>query len=163
MSLRVHGKGQSKYDNVRIGMNSRLDTIQAAILKVKLKALIDHELEDVNRIYRFYNEKLKDVVEIPIIPEGYYSSFAQYTIKLKDKEERDRLQAALKDQVIPSLIYYIKPMHQQLAFSDLEFDEADFEVTNELCNIVLSLPMHPYLSESDIEGICQMIKKVIVK
>jgi len=160
-SFRVHGKGNNKYDNIRIGMNSRLDTIQAALLKVKLQAFIEHEVEDVNRVFQLYNENLKDVVEVPIIPEGFYSSFAQYTIKLKSKELRDELQAKLKEQGIPSLIYYVKPMHKQGAFADLEFDEKDFEVTNELCDIVLSLPMHPYLSESDVEGIARRIKEVM--
>ena len=160
-SYKVHGKGENKYDNIRIGVNSRLDTIQAAILNVKLTAFIDHELDDVNRIYKLYTEKLRDVVETPIIPEGYVSSFAQYTIKLKNKEERDGLQAKLKAEGIPSMIYYIKPMHKQGAFSHLEVDEKDFEFTNELCDIVLSLPMHPYLSDKDIERVCEVIKSYI--
>ena len=95
-SLKVHGKGDNKYDNVRIGVNSRLDSIQAAVLNVKLTAFIEHELEDVNRVYRLYTEKLKRIVETPVIPVGYVSSFAQYTIKLKNKEERDALQVKLK-------------------------------------------------------------------
>lgn len=156
-SYSVHGKGDDKYDNVRLGMNSRLDTIQAAVLKVKLQAFIDHELEDVNRVYQLYNEKLKDIVEVPVIPEGFYSSFAQYTIKLKCKEQRDELQAKLKEQGIPSMIYYTKPMHKQGAFADLEFDENDFEVTNELCDVVLSLPMHPYLTKEQITKIVECI------
>lgn len=162
-SFRVHGKGDNKYDNVRLGLNSRLDTIQAAILKVKLQAFIEHELEDVNRVFQLYNEKLKNVVEIPVIPEGFYSSFAQYTLKLKSKEQRDELQAKLKEQGIPSMIYYVKPMHKQGAFSGLEFDERDFEVTNVLCDTVLSLPMHPYLSESEVEVIAESVKKILIK
>lgn len=161
-SLKVHGKGDNKYDNVRIGINSRLDTIQAAVLKVKLKAFISHELEDVNRVYRLYNERLSGVVETPVIPDGFYSSFAQYTIKLKDKEQRYSLQATLKEQGIPSMIYYIKPMHKQGAFANLEFDENDFEVTNELSDIVLSLPMHPYLTEEDVKAVCKVIKSYMV-
>ncbi|WP_088052523.1 DegT/DnrJ/EryC1/StrS family aminotransferase [Virgibacillus dakarensis] len=156
-SFRVHGKGINKYDNVRIGVNSRLDTIQAAILKVKLRAFIEHELEDVNRVYQLYNERLAGIVEIPFIPEGYYSSFAQYTIKLKNKEQRKILQTKLKENGIPSMIYYVKPMHKQEAFSYLEFDERDFVITNELCDKVLSLPMHPYLSEEEINTVCDVI------
>lgn len=162
-SYKVHGKGDNKYDNVRIGVNSRLDTIQAAVLNVKLTAFIEHELEDVNQVYKWYNERLKGIVEIPIIPEGYSSSFAQYTIKLKNKKERDTLQAKLKEQGIPSMIYYVKPMHRQGAFADLEFDEADFAVTNELCDIVLSLPMHPYLEEKDVSKITDAIWNFIGK
>lgn len=157
-SLCVHGKGDDKYDNVRIGMNSRLDTIQAAILKVKLKALIEHELDDVNKVYKLYNDKLKNIVEVPIIPKDYYSSFAQYTIKLKSKEQRDGLQAYLKENGIPTMVYYIKPMHKQKAFSYLNCNDQDYPVTNELCKCVLSLPMHPYLTIEEIHSICEKIK-----
>ena len=162
-SLKVHGKGEDKYDNVRIGVNSRLDSIQAAVLNVKLTAFIEHELEDVNRIYKLYNEKLKDIVETPFIPQGYVSSFAQYTIKLKNKEQRDNLQSYLKDKDIPSMIYYVKPMHKQGAFADYIYDEDDFEITNELCDTVLSLPMHPYLSENDINKVVAYILDFIGK
>lgn len=156
-SLKVHGKGSNKYDNVRIGVNSRLDTIQAAILQVKLKAFDKHEVTDVNRVASHYNERLKDVVEIPYIPEGYVSSFAQYTIKLKNKTERDNLQNKLKEENIPSMVYYVKPMHKQEAFENLEYIEEDFIVTNELCDTVLSLPMHPYLSEAEVDQVCKVI------
>ncbi|MBU3194432.1 DegT/DnrJ/EryC1/StrS family aminotransferase [Clostridium algidicarnis] len=156
-SLKVHGKGDNKYDNVRIGVNSRLDSIQAAVLNVKLTAFIEHELEDVNRVYRLYNEKLKGIVETPVIPESYVSSFAQYTIKLKSREERDALQTKLKENGIPSMVYYVKPMHKQSAWADSGFVESDFEATNELCDTVLSLPMHPYLSEYDINRVCEII------
>ncbi len=157
-SLKIHGKGSNKYDNVRIGVNSRLDTIQAAILNVKLTAFIKHELNDVNRVNKLYSEKLKDIVETPIVPEGYVSSFAQYTIKLKNKDERDLLQIKLKEQEIPSMIYYVKPMHKQEAFSKIKFNEEDFLVTNVLSETVLSLPMHPYMSNEDIERVCEVIK-----
>ncbi|MBM7560891.1 DegT/DnrJ/EryC1/StrS family aminotransferase [Fusibacter tunisiensis] len=160
-SLKVHGKGDNKYDNVRIGVNSRLDSIQAAVLNVKLTAFIEHELEDVNRIYQLYTEKLKGIVETPIIPEGYLASFAQYTIKLKNKEERDNLQAKLLEEGIPSMVYYLKPMHKQGAFAQYEYDDSDFEVTNELCDTVLSLPMHPYLSKEDIVRVCNSILKIL--
>ncbi|MBO1263989.1 DegT/DnrJ/EryC1/StrS family aminotransferase [Proteiniclasticum sp. SCR006] len=160
-SLKVHGKGDNKYDNVRIGVNSRLDSIQAAVLNVKLTAFIDHELEDVNRVYRLYTEKLKGIVDTPIIPEGYVSSFAQYTIKLKNKEERDALQAKLKEEGIPSMVYYVKPMHKQGAFTEYDYDDNYFEVTNELCDTVLSLPMHPYLSDNEINIVTDNLKEII--
>jgi len=156
-SLKVHGKGDNKYDNVRIGVNSRLDSIQAAVLNVKLTAFIEHELEDVNRVYRLYTEKLKGIVETPVVPDGYVSSFAQYTIKLKNREERDALQAKLKEEGIPSMVYYTKPMHRQSVFAKLNYYDKDFEVTNELCDTVLSLPMHPYLSNEDIYFISECI------
>ena len=156
-SLKVHGKGSNKYYNIRIGVNSRLDAIQAAVLNIKLTALIEHELDDVNRVYKLYNEKLVGIVEVPLIPEGFHSSFAQYTIKLNNKEQRDGLKAKLKEQGIPSMIYYPKPMHKQEAFMDIELNENLFKVTNELCDIVLSLPMHPYMSEDDINWVCDTI------
>lgn len=156
-SLKVHGKGESKYDNIRIGVNSRLDSIQAAVLNVKLTAFIEHELEDVNRVYDIYTERLKGIVETPIIPEGYISSFAQYTIKLKNKEERDSLQVKLKTEGIPSMIYYQKPMHKQGAFADYTYSDSDLEITNELCDTVLSLPMHPYLNDEDIEKVVAVV------
>lgn len=160
-SLKVHGKGVNKYDNVRIGVNSRLDSIQAAVLNVKLTAFIDHELDDVNRVSKLYTEKLKGIVETPVIPNGYISSFAQYTIKLKDKKQRDGIQAYLKENGIPSMIYYVNPMHKQGAFSYLEFDDKDFAVTNKLCNTVLSLPMHPYMSEYEVDKVCNAILKYL--
>lgn len=160
-SLKVHGKGYNKYDNVRIGVNSRLDSIQAAVLNVKLTAFVEHELEDVNRMYRLYTEKLKEIVDTPIIPEGHVSSFAQYTIKLKSKEERDSLQLKLKEEGIPSMVYYTKPMHKQGAFAEYDYDYNDFEVTNQLCDTVLSLPMHPYLKDKDVNIVVEVIENYL--
>ncbi|KRE83803.1 aminotransferase DegT [Paenibacillus sp. Soil766] len=162
-SLKIHGKGENKYDNVRIGVNSRLDTIQAAILKVKLKAFINHELDDVNQVSQIYNERLSGIVEIPYIPNGYYSSFAQYTIKLNNKKIRDGLQANLKEQGIPSMVYYAKPLHKQQAFSYLNYEDQDFEITNKLCDTVLSLPMHPYLTEAEVNRVCGIIQNYILQ
>ena len=156
-SLQVHGKGINKYDNIRIGINSRLDTIQAAILQVKLRALVDHELNDVNNICKLYKDKLNGFVGIPFIPKDYYSSFAQYTIRLKNKNERDGLKEYLYNNNIPTMIYYNKPMHKQLAFSNLKFNEDDFKVSNKICDCVLSLPMHPYLTDKDVCFICNSI------
>lgn len=157
-SIRVHGKGEMKYDNVRIGLNSRLDTIQAAILSVKLKAFADYELTDINDVADKYTAALSGIVKTPVIPEGFYSSWAQYTIQLKDKETRDRLQASLKEKGIPSMVYYPKPMHRQEAFAGQAYDDADFPNTIKLCDTVLSLPMHPYLSDEDIDEVVSVIR-----
>lgn len=162
-SYKVHGKAEDKYDNVRIGLNSRLDTIQAAVLEVKLSAYINHELADVNQIYKSYNQKLKGLVKTPYIPEGFGSSFAQYTIKLKTKDQRDKLKVKLNDAGIPSMIYYTKPMHKQGAFKYRTFQEEDFTVANELCDTVLSLPMHPYLTEEEVELINRTIRSYFTK
>lgn len=155
-SYRVHGKGSDKYDNVRIGLNSRLDTIQAAILQVKLKAFKDYELDAVNDAAERYTTLLRDTVATPVIPEGFKSSWAQYTIKLKDAAERDMLQASLKAAGIPAMIYYRTPMHQQTAFAGIETRPCP--TATSLCSHVLSLPMHPYLTEKDIDTICSAIK-----
>lgn len=157
-SYKVHGKGKNKYDNVRIGVNSRLDTIQAAILQVKLRAFREHELDGVNSAYELYSDNLRDSVDIPLIPKGYHSSFAQYTIKLKTREQRDAMQAMLLGKGIPTMIYYNKPMHLQQAFSNLSFNEKEFEVTNKLCDTVLSLPMHPYIKEEEVNEVCDAIQ-----
>ena len=158
-SIRMHGKGTTRYDNIRIGLNSRLDTIQAAILQVKLQAFIDLELEQVNQIAKLYTEKLKDIVKPPVIPEGYYSSWAQYTIRLKDPTQRDTLQQKLKEQGIPTMIYYPKPLSQQIAFTDMAGNTNNLSITEDLCDRVLSLPMHPYLDEKSIVEICETIKR----
>lgn len=163
-SIRVHGKGTMKYDNVRIGLNSRLDTIQAAILSVKLKAFKEYEVEAVNKAAEQYTALLKDTVTVPVVPEGFYSSWAQYTIQLKDREQRDKLQQILKDNGIPSMIYYPKPMHKQLAFGLATADGAcdygfDCSTTESLCDTVLSLPMHPYLKEEEIGKVAEVVKE----
>lgn len=156
-SYRVHGKGAFKYDNVRIGMNSRLDTLQAAILRVKFKAFREYELADINTAAAKYTERLQGKIKTPIIPEGYYSSWAQYTIQLSSKEERDALQAKLKQQNIPSMVYYPTPMHRQTAYQSL--GKNDCPVTVRLCDTVLALPLHPYISDEDINAVCDAILK----
>ena len=158
-SLKVHGKGKDKYDNVLIGMNSRLDTIQAAILLVKLKAFIEHEVEDVNKIASIYNRELNGIVETPYIPEGYYSSYAQYTIKLQNKEARDKLQDFLKAQEIPTMVYYSKKMSEQTVFIDYKVEEYE---TDNLTERVLSLPMHPYLKDENLQEILKNIQLMLI-
>ena len=160
-SIRVHGKGEMKYDNVRIGLNSRLDTIQAAILSVKLKAFADYELEDINKAADKYTRQLSDVqdkIKLPIVPKGYYSSWAQYTIQLENKETRNSLQNALKEEGIPSMVYYPKAMHKQEAFAANPYNDSEFSNTMKLCDTVLSLPIHPYLTDEDIEKVVKAIK-----
>jgi dTDP-4-amino-4,6-dideoxygalactose transaminase len=156
-SYHLHGKGGDRYDNVRIGLNSRLDSLQAAILLVKLKAFKDYELDDVNRIAARYTEKLKEVVKTPEIPKGFYSSWAQYTIRVADKETRTRLQEALKAKEIPTAIYYPIPMHRQTAFSYLDPKTNQCPVADHLADTVLSLPIHPYLTEADQDLICSVL------
>jgi len=157
-SLKYHGKGSYKYDNVRIGMNSRLDTIQAAILKPKFEAFKEYELDAVNRVAEKYSSALSEYVKTPVIPEGYYSSWAQYTITLESREQRDALQAYLKEQGIPSTVYYPRAMHEQTAFAGVLVNEESLCISKSLSETVLSLPMHPYLEDVDIEHICKSVQ-----
>jgi dTDP-4-amino-4,6-dideoxygalactose transaminase len=140
-SYRVHGKGADKYDNVRIGVNSRLDTIQAAIL---IEKLIEFplELQQRNFFAQQYSEKYCDLYKTPEIPENYLSSWAQYTLR-SDTREADM--AAFKGQGIPTVIYYGTCMHQQTAFKHLSYIDTDLPKASMLANQVFSLPMHPYL------------------
>ena len=162
-SLAVHGKNaENKYDNIRLGMNSRLDTVQAAILQVKLKAFRDYELDDVNRAAEMYNAALKDTdFVLPLVKEGFVSSWAQYTVQLPESVDRNALQAKLKEQGIPTMVYYMKPMHVQGAFAGTDSVDADCSVTDKLCRTVLSLPMHPYLTQEDVNNIADAIKKAL--
>lgn len=160
-SYRVHGKGSSKYDNVRIGMNSRLDTLQAAVLLTKFPAFVEKELDWMQDIAAKYTEQLKDVVKTPFIKDGFYSSWAQYTIQLADREKRDGLQAYLKEQGIPSAVYYQKSMHRQQAFQNMTYDDRDYPVTDRLTEGVLSLPFHPYMKEEEIVLVTDTIKQYI--
>jgi len=156
-SYHLHGKGSDRYDNIRIGLNSRLDSIQAAVLLVKLKAFKEHELEEVNCVAERYTEKLKNVVKTPDIPKGFYSSWAQYTIQVPNKETRAKLQEALKAKDIPTAIYYPIPMHRQTAFNYLDLKMNQCPVADRLADTVLSLPIHPYLTEADQDLICDTI------
>lgn len=160
-SLRAQGKSPAdKYDNREIGMNSRLDTLQAAILLPKLKAFEENEVEAVNKVAEWYTERLKDIVVTPYIPEGYISSWAQYTIMLKDSKERDMLKEGLKEKSIPSMIYYPRGLHQQEAYKDMNFSDSDYPNTLKARETVLSLPMHPYLEKAEVDEICDVINSI---
>lgn len=162
-SLTVHGKsGNDKYNNIRIGMNSRLDTIQAALLIPKFKAFREQEIDAVNHAADKYTELLADSgIVTPLIPEGYVSSWAQYTIQLPDSINRAMLIEHLKSKGIPSMVYYAKPMHLQGAFEGKRSAAADCPVTENLCKTVLSLPMHPYLKDDEIKKIYDNILEFV--
>lgn len=159
----VHGKGKDKYDNVRIGMNSRLDTLQAAVLLVKLPIFEKTELAAMDSLAKSYSNRLQNYVKVPVIKEGYFSSWAQYTIQLKSQTIRDGLQQFLKDNGIPSAVYYKKPMHLQDAFGEQQYDDAEYINTNRLCKTVLSLPFHPYMTEEDVDVLMEKIIEYIKK
>ena len=157
-SLRAQGKSPvDKYDNREIGMNSRLDSIQAAILLPKFYAFVDHEIDDVNFVADLYTEKLKENFVTPTVLPGFLSSWAQYTILLKDEESRDTVQSKLKIQDIPSMVYYPRGLHQQEAYKWMKLSNEMYPNTVEATKRCLSLPMHPYLKDEEVEMICKAL------
>ena len=158
-SYRVHGKGKDKYDNVRIGMNSRLDTIQAAVVLEKMK-FFDDEIQRCNCVAAEYTNHLQGVVKVPVINEGMMSSWAQYTICLQDNNMRERAIQVLKEYNIPTAVYYRKPMHMQKAFDLNDLKELNYRVTESICDCCLSLPMHPYLEKEDIGYIVDKVAHI---
>lgn len=160
ISLRVHGKGADKYDNVRIGLNSRLDTIQAAILLEKL-AEFPRELELRQAVADRYRAALHNRFHVPYVPDGFVSSWAQYTIRPMEGTREDYM-SALKVAGIPTAIYYGKNMHEQTAFSGLGYNkQGDFPIAEAMANSVFSLPMHPYMSERDILKITDRLESPV--
>lgn len=161
ISLRVHGKGSFKYDNVRVGLNSRLDTLQAAILLPKLHAFREYELNMRNKFADLYTVLLKNIIITPFVPEGYVSSWAQYTILLESEEERNHLQDTLISKGIPTMIYYPTPMHKQTIYKDYDYNLNDLSVCEDISKRCLSLPMHPYLDEESVAQVCNHIKEIV--
>lgn len=155
-SIASHGKSAFKYDNINIGWNSRLDTIQAAVLLVKFDAFKEYELEDVNKVASWYSDSLNGKVIIPIVPDSYLSSWAQYTIQTENEVARTKLMQKLKNKNIPTMVYYPKPMHEQTAFKKLKV-YIQCPVTVKLCNSVLSLPIDGYKEIQQINYICRTI------
>lgn len=154
-SFAFHGKGQTQYDNVHVGLNSRLDTIQAAILLEKLSILED-EMEARDRIAERYIEGLKGAVKVPVVPADHRSAWAQFAIETPG---RDALKASLGEQGIPSVIYYPKPLHHQDAYSRFPVAPGGLPVSEGLPERILCLPMHPYLSDADQDRIIEAIRK----
>ena len=158
-SLRMHGQGVDKYDNTRIGMNGRMDTIQAAILIEKLKIFAD-EIEKRQAVATRYNEGLKGVAVVPRVMDECVSTWAQYTIKI-GKSRRDAVAAALKERGIPTAIYYPKPLHQQTAYKHYPSAGNGLPVSDSIAQDVLSLPMHPYLLPDLQDRIIQATRDAI--
>ena len=158
-SLRIHGKGQHKYDNVRIGINGRLDTIQAAILLAKFQ-IFPEELESRQQIANNYSKLLlraKNGIKPPFVPSGYKSAWAQYSILTETQGYREKIQAKLKDSGIPTAVYYPKPLHLQSAFASLGYREGDFPVSEDCSRRIFSIPMHPYLNTQEQEKIVALL------
>ena len=168
-SIAVHGKDMehpddpnAKYNNIRLGFNSRLDTIQAGILLAKFSEFRDAELEKVNHVAERYTTSLAGIgLSLPCIENRCYSSWAQYTLQLPGKTDRAEMQKQLKAYGIPTNIYYIKPMHKQGAFAGTRSAIAECPVTEKLCNSVLCLPIHPYLEDDEIDFVVDKVKEAL--
>jgi dTDP-4-amino-4,6-dideoxygalactose transaminase len=158
-SLRVHGQGSDKYDNVRIGMTARLDTIQAAVLIEKLKIFPD-EIAARDRVAARYAQALADVVGVPRVPDGLTSVWAQYTIRLA-RGQRAGFEAALKAQGVPTAIYYTKPLHRQEAYRHFPVVDGGVPVSERLADEVISLPMHAYLDEATQDRIVAAVRHAL--
>ena len=161
-SIRVHGKGGHKYDNVRIGINGRLDTLQAAILLAKFD-IFPEEVELRQTVAQRYTDLLStshnapSTISAPHIPAGHISAWAQYSILARDENHRTALLKKLQDSKIPSTIYYPKPLHMQTAFAHLGYKEGDFPVSEDCASRIFSLPMHPYLTEQEQTKIAEVL------
>ena len=156
-SIRLHGKGKEKYDNIRIGFNGRLDTLQAAILLAKL-GVFPREVEVRNRIAERYSNGLQGIVEVPFVPSESMSAWAQYSVL---SDSRSEIQTALQTEGIPTAVYYPKPLHLQTAFASLGYKRGDFPVSEKASQMIFSLPMHPYLKNEQIDRIVQVIKAAL--
>lgn len=158
-SLRVHGQGSDKYDNVRIGINGRLDTVQAAVLLEKLEIFAD-ELQARNRVASRYSASLCEVATVPAVLDGCTSTWAQYTIRVP-AGQRDTLTAHLKERGIPTAIYYPKPLHRQTAYRHYRVAGGELPVSDRISAEVLSLPMHPYLEADTQDFIADAVRSVV--
>jgi dTDP-4-amino-4,6-dideoxygalactose transaminase len=156
-SIRVHGQGSDKYDNVRLGLTGRLDTIQAAVLIEKLK-IFEDEIAARNQVAERYARGLGNLVTVPRLASGCTSVWAQYTIRLPEGTDRDGFAAALKAQGIPTAIYYTKSMHQQTAYRDYPVADGGLPASERLSDDVISLPMHAYLDEPSQERIIKAVR-----
>jgi dTDP-4-amino-4,6-dideoxygalactose transaminase len=158
-SLRVHGHGSDRYDNIRIGLTSRLDTMQAAVLIEKLKIFPD-EIVARDRVARRYNDGLADVAIVPTVPPGMTSVWAQYTIRISGGR-RDAFAAALKAEGIPTAIYYPIPLHLQQAYKDYPVGKGGVAVSTKLAGEVISLPMHAYLDDATQDRIIDAARRAL--
>jgi len=158
-SVKIHGQGTDKYNNVRIGINGRLDAFQAAVLNAKFD-IFPEEVKLRDKVARQYNQLIEKSGCGPVTPktpDGYRSVWAQYSVLARDDKHRSELQDKLKNENVPSAIYYSKPLHIQTAFENLGYKLDDFAVSHDFSTRIFSLPMHPYIQKKDQERIVQFL------
>ena len=155
-SIRVHGEGIDKYHNDRIGLNSRLDTLQASVLLEKMN-IFDEEVEKRNCIAKIYTKALKEKYQLQFISDRNISSWAQFSLLANSKEHREKIIKTLSNNNIPTSIYYAIPLHLQTAFNKLNYKNGDFPISEEISDLIFSIPMHPYLNEKDINKIINIL------
>jgi UDP-2-acetamido-2-deoxy-ribo-hexuluronate aminotransferase len=156
-SIRVHGMGFHKYENIRVGINGRLDTLQAAILLAKME-IFDQEVNQRQEVANYYNQQLRDTVRAPYVEDFNISAWAQYALR---HPQRDKIIERLKENKIPSAIYYPLPLHMQKAFAGLGYREGDFPISEKSAAEIFSIPFHPYLSREDQDIIIKAIKEAV--
>jgi dTDP-4-amino-4,6-dideoxygalactose transaminase len=161
VSMRVHGQGSHKYDNIRIGLNARMDTLQAAILLAKLD-IFPEEIQLRQQVSKRYTDLMSNnsFLTMPHVPESYQSAWAQFSILAKDETHRSKGQAHLEKSGIPTAIYYAKPLHLQSAFAYLGYKEGDYPVSEDCAQRIFSLPMHPYLTMDEQGRVAQTLSEI---
>ena len=155
-SVRIHGGGKNKYDNVRLGINGRLDTFQAAVILEKLE-IFPQEVIRRNSIANYYSSNLPSNLLAPFVPKNYHSVWAQFSVLAESNEHRRSIMDFLASKKIPSMIYYPIPLHLQKVFKNLDYKEGDFPISENIAERIFSLPMHPYMSENEIDNITEAL------
>ena len=158
-SIRIHGSGNNKYENLRVGLNGRLDTLQASILLEKFSIFSD-ELNKRNKIAKYYTENMPSSCKAPFVPDHCISSWAQYSILFESDKEREVIRKRLAKQNIPSMIYYKIPLHLQKVFNYLEYKPGVFPIAEKISKKILSIPMHPYLEKSEQDKILEILHAI---
>ena len=159
-SIRVHGSGSNRYDNVRLGINGRMDTIQAAVVLAKLD-VFEEELNARQQVADWYKEELEGFFSVPITDTDHFSAWAQYTLLATDEVERERIIAGMKEKGIPVMVYYPIPLHEQTAYKNLGYGNIDLPNCTAAAKRVFSLPMHPYLKKEEVKMICDALKSIV--
>ena len=155
-SIRVHGSGSDKYENIRLGINGRLDTFQAAVLLEKL-SIFDEELKSRNKVADYYSKNIVSNFKKPFIPKNYFSSWAQYSLLANSESKRNEIMSTLSNSNIPSMIYYKLPLHLQAVFNNFGYKEGDFPISEKAARQIFSIPMHPYLDEEKQNRIIEVL------